>query len=135
MAKRPKDLFAYSIILMDGVKIEGLGPEMSFAESAMGGIAPGSDGNQGAYMGTGRDYTINNLTIIPRNDFDPDKLEKMLGTGIRSISYNLGDPAFGGKRIEYVDLFNQGQTVSVNNYEGKVAITFNGIKATRKRTR
>ena len=135
MSKLPKDLFCYSLILLDDAKIEGLGPEMSFKDGAMGGIAPGADGNQGPYSGTGRDYTISNLTITPRNDYDPQRLEAMLGMGIKSISYNLGDPAFGGKRVEYTGIFNPGHAVSVNNYEGKVAISFDGLKATKKTVR
>lgn len=117
----------------DGVKLDAMGPQIQVTSARPGGVAQGSDGPIDQYAGQGETHSIEQLTFrirpsglafrpwshtLPGQEFD--------------VTWNEGDPNFGGTQQTLQSCLCEGQTTTVNNENGDITVTIPRVRGTRR---
>lgn len=116
----------------DGAKVDAFGPRFRVEETMPGDVAMGSEGPIAQHTGTGVRCSISGLTFRIRPTgltFDPR--ERMRSGQEFELSWDEGDPAFGGKTYTMQECLCRGKVTDVNNENGDIQITVPQVVGTR----
>lgn len=107
--------------LFNGSKVDAMGPMGRVSSTRPGGVAQGADGPIDQYAGEGETHSIENITLR----FRPSGLAFKPWLHTRpgqefDVSYNEGDPAFGGSTITMTRCLCEGQVTERNNENGDI---------------
>lgn len=130
MAQSPYQLQTKITVKFGGSKVDAIGPSFNFESTRAGGVAKGSDGNIGHHVGTDENHRVSGVEMWVRKkglSFRP--WEHTQPGQEFEVTFQQGDPAFGGKSITYTDCLCRGEAQQVDNGQGIVKVTIPEIVA------
>lgn len=124
MAQSPNQLQTKVTIKFGGSKVDAIAPTFNFESAVNGDVAQGADGPLAHYVGTGETHRLSGVELwIRKKGLSFRPWEHTRPGQEFDVTFQQGDPAFGGKSITYLDCLCRGESQTVDNERGMVKVT------------